>query len=99
MLKCSVNVTRDFFHFETVELKRKCGICKKESVTKKVCCGQPTTQYIKKHIGSIGRDGARWGCDCEYSSFHRFSKHWQERPETRCKHVKAALKKVKELGL
>lgn len=95
-----------YYSYVTREKVTKCPKCEKTYTLKRKYClncykkNQEKIRLIndhKTHTGMIKKDLSMYMCSCEFSSFWRFGKHWeQNHPSSVCKHFKLALKKVKK---
>ena len=101
-----VKITKghDHYFYETEEKLKKCPKCDREYRTRKFClhCSKKfkvkvlTEDCVKWHVGMVTKDLKKYSCDCIFSSWFRFGKYWPDNyPNTRCKHCKWAMRKIK----
>lgn len=111
MIKVAVTTARGqgkwHYFYETEEPIIKCLECKREYKSRKYClyCSKKykkkvkTIKSIKQHVGMITKDLSKFTCDCIFGSWFRWGKHWRDNyPNSRCRHCKWALKKIKIMG-
>jgi len=95
-----VNEAESNYFFETTEQITVCPNCRSkyyESRTYCLKCKNKLIPSVVTHSGMIKKDLSQYSCDCLFSSFFGWSKHWREiHPKSVCKHLKWALKKIKK---
>jgi len=97
-MEVKVTEGQNYYFFETEEQKNICPKCKREYKRRKRClkCKTPTKIITKRHTGTITKDLSKYSCSCIFSSWFRWGKYWREiHPNSTCKHVKSALKRIK----
>ncbi len=103
----SIEVTQGarYYHFTTIEIIKKCPHCKREYLARKLCldCYKKrkekvkTINFEKIRTGYLTLDLKKFMCSCIWGSWFRWGKHWQDNyPNSRCKHVKLVMRKIKK---
>lgn len=101
-IRVKVEKIRDKYYYATEEDVLRCPKCKRDYIKKKKClhCSTitkpvETKPYTKERTGIITEDLKKYSCDCIFSSWFKFGKHWKENhPKSNCKHLKWSLKKI-----
>lgn len=104
-VEVSIEKTSKYYHYETKEKIVKCNKCGREYKRRKYCLdcykkkGEKveTIEIEKINSGWVTLDLKEYSCSCVFGSWWRFGKSWKENhPNTRCKHAKWAMRKIKE---
>ena len=94
------------YFFKTEEKQMFCPECKRKYKRRKLCLhclknkGEKieTIQTTTTREGWITEDLHKWNCECIFGSWHRWGGKWLTKiVESKCKHIKAALKKIKSM--
>lgn len=103
----SIEITKGvrYYHYKTTEIIKQCPKCKREYLSRNFCldCYKKRKEKIKTiklekiRTGYLTLDLKKYSCDCVFSSWWKWGKHWIDNyPESRCWHVKKVMMKIVE---
>ena len=107
-IKVNVEKIKSKYFYETEEKVMACPKCKAEYRARKLClsCSKKTGKKVatviktKQHVGSITLDLGKYMCSCVFSSWYRFAGFWKKNyPNSRCRHIKWVMSKIKKYHL